>query len=58
MRATLRTLRVLASPFWLGHITGAYPLGLCPALREIASLRSATSDTPQTLSEIVDEGVK
>ena len=28
-----------------GHLTGAYPLGLRPALWEIASLRSVTSDT-------------
>ena len=34
------------------RLTGAYPLGLRPALREIASLRSVTSDTPQPLDEM------
>jgi len=55
MRATLRICFANPCLASLGHITGAYPLGLRPALREIASLRSATSDTPQPLSEMASQ---
>ena len=44
-----RFVASLLASLTLGHITGAYPLGLRPALRKIASLRSATSDTPQNV---------
>ena len=40
-----------SDPFGV-RTTRAYPLGLRPALREFASLRSATSDTPQPLYAI------
>jgi len=42
----------------LGHITDAYPLELRPVLQEIASLRSATSDTLIPLRQQYSQEVK
>ena len=43
----LDTLRCFAPCPYRGHLTGAYPLGLRPALREICLRR--TLDTPQNV---------
>ena len=52
MRATLWTLRVLASPTSLARSYNTVYAVRADALTQIASLRSATSHTPKPLGEM------
>ena len=55
----LTTLRSLTLATVLSHSPNrCVSAGVSAALREIASLRSATSDTPQPLSEIPNPAIE